>query len=130
MPRSVINWIVVALIAAVVTVLQVLAGPVIAILMIAIRVLILAAFVYFLYTLWRNNRQRLSYLSRRQKLLFYGAGALLVLVVLGSFLLSWTLLTTLLFFAVMPARHGDGPPSGRRRAFYQRQWRDGRRCGA
>ncbi len=101
MPRSALNWVVVALIAAAVTVLQVLAGPVIAILMIAIRVLILAAFVYFLYTLWRNNRQRLSYLSRRQKLLFYGAGALLVLVVLGSFLLSWTLLTTLLFFAVI-----------------------------
>ena len=61
----------------------------------------MAAFAYFLYTLWRNNRTRLSYLDRRQKLLFYGAGALLILVVLGSFLLSWTLLTTLMFFAII-----------------------------
>ena len=101
MPRSAVNWIVVAVIAAAITVLQVLAGPVIAILLIAIRVLILAAFVYFLFTLWRNNRSRLSHLEGRQKLLFYGAGALLVVVVLGSFLLSWTLLTTLLFFAII-----------------------------
>lgn len=101
MSRSVVNWVVVALIAAVITVLQVVAGPVIAILMLAIRVLILAAFAYFLFTLWRNNRARLSHLEGRQKLLFYGAGALLILVVLGSFLLSWTLLTTLLFFAVI-----------------------------
>ena len=101
MSRSAVNWIVVGLIAAVITVLQVLAGPVIEILLIAVRVLILAAFAYFLYTLWRNNRARLSYLDRRQKFLFYGAGALLLLVVLGSFLLSWTLLTTLVFFAII-----------------------------
>jgi hypothetical protein len=101
MSRTVINWVVVGLIAAVITVLQVLAGPVIAILLIAVRVLILAALVYFLYTLWRTNRARLSYLDRRQKLLFYGAGALLILVVFGSFLLSWTLLTTLMFFAII-----------------------------
>ena len=101
MSRSAVNWIVVGLIAAVITVLQVLAGPVIEILLIVVRVLILAAFAYFLYTLWRNNRTRLSYLDRRQKFLFYGAGALLLLVVLGSFLLSWTLLTTLVFFAII-----------------------------
>jgi len=101
MSRSAINWVVVGLIAAVITVLQVLAGPVIEILLIVVRVLILAAFAYFLYTLWRNNRTRLSYLDRRQKLLFYGAGALLILVVLGSFLLTWTLLTTLMFFVII-----------------------------
>ncbi len=101
MPRSAINWVVVGLIAAIITVLQVLAGPVIEILLIVVRVLILAALAYFLYTLWRNNRTRLSYFDRRQKLLFYGAGALLILVVLGSFLLTWTLLTTLMFFVII-----------------------------
>ena len=51
MSRSVINWVVVALIAAVVTVLPVLACPVIASLLLVIRVLILADFVYVLFTL-------------------------------------------------------------------------------
>ncbi len=102
MPRTALNWGIVAAIAAVITVLQIFFGSVTAILLLAIRVLILLALGYFLYTLWRNNRSRLQYLSTRQKLLFYGAGALIVIVVLGSFApLGWSLFSAIVFFLIV-----------------------------
>jgi predicted nucleic acid-binding Zn ribbon protein len=102
MPRTAINWGIVVALALVITVLQVFFGSVTTILMLGIRVLILVALGYLLFTLWRNNRARLQYLERRQKLLFYGAGALIVLVVLGSFLpLGWSFFSAILFFAII-----------------------------
>lgn len=101
--RQVVNWAIVVLAAVVVTVLQVVAGPVVWFLALILRIAILAALVWFGYTLWRNNRSRLQWLSNRQKLLFYGAGALLVLVVLVSFLLPLTLLTSLFLLVIAGA---------------------------
>jgi hypothetical protein len=98
--RQLINWGIVVLAAVVVTVLQVVAGPALGILAMIVRIAILAALVWFAYTLWRNNRSRLQWLSTRQKLLFYGAGALIVLVVIVSFLLPLMLFTSLFLLAV------------------------------
>lgn len=99
-----IHWGVFALLALGVTALQLVAGEVLGVLLLVIRVLILVGLAYFVYTLWRNNRSRLQWLNRTQKLLFYGAGALLVIVVLGSFApIGWNLLTALMFIVVVGA---------------------------
>lgn len=98
--RQALNWGIVVAAALAITVLQVVAGQVIWILALIIRIAILAGLLWFAYTLWRNNRSRLQWLSRRQKLLFYGAGALIVFVVLVSFLLPLTLLTSILLLAI------------------------------
>ncbi len=96
-----IHWSIVVLLAVGITVLQEFAGPVVGMMMLALRILIVAGLVYFAYTLWRNNRARLQWLSGRRKLLFYGAAALIVLVVIGSFFITWTLMSTLWFFVVI-----------------------------
>ena len=101
--RQIINWAIVVLAAIVVTVLQVVAGQVLWILALVVRIAILAGLAWFGYTLWRNNRSRLQWLSRKQKLLFYGAAIVLVLVVLVSFLLPLTLFTSLFFLALAGA---------------------------
>ena len=98
--RQLINWGIVVVAAVVVTVLQVVAGPALGILAMVVRIAILAALVWFAYTLWRNNRSRLQWLSTRQKLLFYGAGALIVLVVVVSFLLPLMLFPSIFLLAV------------------------------
>ncbi|MGI9116367.1 MAG: hypothetical protein ACR2JV_01870 [Gaiellales bacterium] len=99
--RQLVNWGIVVLAAVVVTVLQVVAGPVLWILALVVRIAILAGLGWFLYTLWRNNRSRLSWLSTRQKLLFYGAGLLIVLVVLVSFLLPVDLFTSIVLLLIV-----------------------------
>ncbi|MCX6391471.1 MAG: hypothetical protein NTX95_03100 [Actinobacteria bacterium] len=101
--RQVINWGIVVAAAIVLTVLQVVAGQVVWILALVIRVAILAGLAWFAYTLWRNHRSRLQWLSRRQKVLFYGAGALIVVVVAVSFLLPLTLFTSIFLLAVAGA---------------------------
>lgn len=103
MSKPWLSWGIVVAAALVLTVLQVVAGPVVSILLIVVRIAILAALVYFVYRIWRDNRSRLSWLSRGQKLLFYGAGLIIVIVVVGSFLISWTLFSALLFFAIIGA---------------------------
>ncbi len=101
--RQIINWAIVAAAAIVVTVLQVVAGPVVWILSIVLRVALLAGLGWFAYTLWRGNRARLQWLTRKQKLLFYGAGAMIVLVVLVSFLLPLMLFTSIFLLAIAGA---------------------------
>jgi hypothetical protein len=99
--RRIVNWAIVVAVAVVVTVLQVLAGPAVWVLALILRIAILLGLGWFLYTLWRNNRARLQWLSRRQKALFYGAGAVLVLAVLVSFLLPLMLFTSIFLLAVV-----------------------------
>jgi len=101
--RQLINWAIVVLAAVIVTVLQVVAGQVIWILALIIRLAILAGLIWFGYTLWRNNRSRLQWLSRRQKLVFYGAAAFLVVAVLLSFLLPLTLISSVFLLALAGA---------------------------
>jgi hypothetical protein len=99
--RQIINWGIVVLAALVVTVLQVVGGPVLWVMGLVLRVAILAALGWFMYTLWRNNRSRLQWLSRRQKLLFYGAAALLVAAVLISFLVPLMLFTSIFLLLIV-----------------------------
>lgn len=101
--RQLINWGIVFIAAIAVTILQIVAGEVIWYLSLALRVAILAGLAYFAYTLWRNNRSRLQWLSRRQKALFYGAAAVIVLAVLASFLLPLTLLSSILLLLIVGA---------------------------
>lgn len=103
MSRRAVNWGIVAALALVITVLQVVAGTTVTILLLVVRIAIIVGLAYFVYTLWRNNRARLQYVSGRQKLLFYGAGALLVVVLAGSFLITWTFIFALQFFAIIGA---------------------------
>ena len=99
--RRVANWGIIVVAAAVVTVLQVVASPVVWGLSIALRVLILVGLVVLGYRLWRENRGRLSFLETRQKILFYGAAAVMVLFILGSFLLPLSLFGAILFVVVV-----------------------------
>ena len=99
--RQVVNWGIVAALAVVVTVLQVVAGPVMWWLSVALRVAILAGLVVFGYRLWREHRGRLSLLETRQKLLFYGAALVIVLFILGSFLLPLSLFGAILFLVIV-----------------------------
>lgn len=99
--RRIVNWGIIVAAAIVLTVLEVVAGQVVWLLSIALRVLILVGLVVFGYRLWRNNRARLSYLDSRQKLLFYGAAVVLIVFILGSFLLPLSLFGALLFLVVV-----------------------------
>ena len=99
--RQLASWGVVVLLAVLVTVLQVVAGPVVALLGLALRVAILVGLAVFAYRLWREHRSRLGFLSSRQKALFYGAAVLIVVAVVGSFLLPLTLLSSLLLLVVV-----------------------------
>lgn len=101
--RQIINWAIVVAAAIVVTILQIVAGEVIWLLSLVVRVAILAGLAWFAYTLWRGNRSRLQWLSTRQKLLFYGAGAVIVLAVLVSFLLPLMLFTSIVLLAIVGA---------------------------
>ena len=89
--RQLGSWGIVVALGVAVTVLQVVAGPAVAFLALALRIAILVGLVVFGYRLWREHRARLGFLSGPQKALFYGAAAVIVLAVLGSFLLPLTL---------------------------------------
>ena len=99
--RQLANWGIIVAAAVVLTVLEVVAGQVVWLLSVALRVLILVGLVWFGYRLWRENRARLSYLDTRQKVLFYGAAVVLVVFILGSFLLPLSLFGALLFLLVV-----------------------------
>ena len=99
--RRIVNWAIFVAAAIVLTVLQIVAGQVVWLLTVALRVLILIGLVWFGYRLWRENRARLSYLERRQKLLFYGAAIVLVVAILGSFLLPLSLFGAILFLVIV-----------------------------
>jgi len=102
-PRNVVNWGIVVALGVVVTALQIVAGPVVTLLLVAAQIAILVVLGIFLYRLWRDHRSRLSYLSPLQRLAFYGAAAVIVVVVLGAFLIDWSLITVVLFFAIVGA---------------------------
>ena len=99
--RQIANWGIVVALAIAVTVLQVVASPVMFWLSVALRVAILAGLVFFGYRLWRENRGRLSLLENRQKLLFYGAAAVIVVFILASFLLPLSLFGAILFLVIV-----------------------------
>lgn len=105
MNRNVVNVAIILAAAAVVTAFLWFAGTAVSYVLLVLQIAILVAIGFFLYTLYRNHRSRLAWLSGRQRALFYGAAALLVLVIIGSFvvpmLIGWSFATALLFFLVI-----------------------------
>jgi hypothetical protein len=60
-------------------------GQVAGLLSLVLRVGLLAGFLYVGYVLWRENRHRLAWLTARDRLLLYGAVALIALLLLAGF---------------------------------------------
>ena len=99
--RQVVNWGIVVAAAVVLTVLQVIASPVVWWLSVALRVALVAGLLIFGFRLWRENRGRLSLLETRQKILFYGAAAVMLLFIVASFLMPLSLFGAILFLLVV-----------------------------
>ena len=99
--RQLVSWAVVVAAAALVLVLQRVAGPAVWAIGLILRVLILVGLGVFAYRLWREHRSRLQFLPTGRRVLFAVLGAVIVLAVLASFLLPLTLLTSLLLLAVV-----------------------------
>jgi hypothetical protein len=68
-----------------------------------LSLLILAGFLYFGYTLYRENRSQLQWLPRNHKLALYAASGVLVLVLVTSWFWANTMATSVLMFAVIGA---------------------------
>ncbi len=78
------------------------AAAVAGIISLLLRIGLLAGFVYFGWTIYRQNREQIGWLPDRQKALLYGAAALLALVLLASFFwTNWTPVAAILFFALV-----------------------------
>ncbi len=68
----------------------------------ALRILLIAAFLYFGFTLWRQNRHRLASLPERQRSLLYATLALLAVLIVGSFFWTrWNLVTSVVFLGLV-----------------------------
>jgi len=102
-PETIRNVAIIVGIAIVVTLLGSTGSATISYLVWAMNILILAAILYFGYTLWRSNRHRIAWLPQRQKTgLYLAAGGLVLLVVSSTFWVD-SMVTTILFFALAGA---------------------------
>lgn len=103
--RTAVNIAIILGAAAVVTALLWFAGEAVSLFLMILQIAILVAIVYFLYTVYRENRSRLSWLSGQKRALFYGAAILLIAVVVASFAIpffgGWSLFTAVAFFGVI-----------------------------
>jgi hypothetical protein len=63
----------------------------------------LAGFVYFGYTIWRENRGTFSLMSARLRWLLYGSSAAIVLLVVTSFLWVHSFASAVVFFVLLGA---------------------------
>jgi hypothetical protein len=102
MSDTVRNVLIVVGIALVITV-STTAGAVAALVFWIVRLLLLAAFGYLAYTLWRQNRHRISLMSQGRQALLYGGVVGLALLVLFSGWFLGSTPTLLLFFALVAA---------------------------
>lgn len=93
----------IVLVAAVVTAFQLQLALGVALLV--LRILFLAALVFFLYTLWRNNRSEIGTWPTRARLVFYGAAALAIVDIAAAFVTTFPTggLEALVFFCVLAA---------------------------
>lgn len=97
------GFLIILLVAAAITALQLEAGLVLVLWV--VRVLFLIAIVYFLYRLWRQRRSEIAMWSARSRAVFYGAAALAIVDVVAAFVLPWPsgVAETLVFFFVLAA---------------------------
>ena len=94
------NLLIVAAIAAVLTLIHNVSGPVIGLITVLARVALLGAFLWWGYGLWRENRGTFS-LNDRLRYGLYAAVAALVIVIVTSVFWATTFLTTIIFFALV-----------------------------
>ena len=93
------GFLVIALIAAVVVVLQL--EQTLAALFILARIAFFLAIAYFLFLMWRDRRDEISMWSTRSRVVFYGSAALMVVNVAARFFTPvGTGLNLLVFIAV------------------------------
>ena len=74
--------------------LQVLVG-------LLLRALLIAAFVYFGWTMWRENRHELRRMPDRQRAMISSALALLVVLLVASFIFVSSLAVSMLFLVLI-----------------------------
>ncbi|MGZ4258074.1 MAG: hypothetical protein ACXVRE_09945 [Gaiellaceae bacterium] len=101
MNPTVRGFLIVALIAAVVVVLQL--ERTLSALFILARIAFFLAIAYFLFLVWRDRRHEISAWSTRSQVVFYGAAALMVVNVAARFWTpvgnGWNLIVFLAVFA-------------------------------
>lgn len=67
-----------------------------------LNVLLLAAFVWFGYTMWRANRSRIALISTRERAILYAAAALLALLLVGSIVFNaWSGVSAIAFLVLV-----------------------------
>jgi hypothetical protein len=96
------GFLIIALIAVVVVVLQ-LEATLTALFLLA-QIAFFLAIAYFIFLLWRDRRDQISMWSTRSRVVFYGAAVLLVVNVASRFFVSvgggWNLLVFLAVFVL------------------------------
>ncbi len=96
------GFLVIALIAAVIVVLQ-LESTLTALFLIA-QIAFFLAIAFFVYLVWRERREEISMWSNRARVVFYGSALLIVLNVASRFFVSvgngWSLITWLAVFVL------------------------------
>ena len=95
------GFLIIALIAVVIVVLQL--QTTLAALFLLARIAFFLAIAYFVYLLWRDRREQISMWSARSRAVFYGAAVLMVVNVAARFFVpvgnGWNLIVFLVVFA-------------------------------
>ena len=77
-------------------------GQVAGLILLVLRILLIAGFIYFGYVLWREHRHKAAWLPDRQRALLYAAAALLGILLLGSFFWpNWNAVSAIVFLAMV-----------------------------
>jgi hypothetical protein len=95
------NLLIVAAIAAVLTVISSVSGPVIGLLLALARIAVVAALLWWGYTIWRENRGTFGLMSDRLRWALYAAVAALAIVILTSYFWANTFATVILLFLLV-----------------------------
>ena len=77
-------------------------GAIAGLVLLILRILLIAGFLYFGYVMWRENRHRTQWLPQRQRSILYAAAGLLGILLLGSFFYSnWNAVSAIVFLAMV-----------------------------
>ncbi len=77
-------------------------GALAGIVLLVLRILMVAAFLYFGYILWRENKHKAAWLPARQRAILYAAAALLGILLLASFFWpDWNAVSAIVFLALV-----------------------------
>ena len=76
-------------------------GALAGLVLLVLRVLMVAAFLYFGYVMWRENKHKTARLPHRQRAILYAAAALLGVLLASSFWLSWNAVSAIVFLALV-----------------------------